>query len=108
MFDYQIFLTVCSFLLGMFVGIRISAPLDDAIHSAPLDDAIHEINTEPKDNGLLGRLIVENARLRVRLDAIELPHATHKYVCTHCSHMFNVGRNQEVFICPACGGSSEN
>jgi len=136
MFDSQIFLTVCSFLLGMFVGIRISAPLDDAIH---------EINTEPKDNGLLGRLIVENtstdpiffstknwepwepepkpeqqdngllgrlivenARLRVRLDAIELPHATYKYVCTHCSHTFNIGRNQEVCICPACGGSSED
>jgi len=67
-----------------------------------------EPKPEQQDNGLLGRLIVENARLRVRLDAIELPHATHKYVCTHCSHMFNVGRNQEVFICPACGGSSEN
>jgi len=75
MFDSQIFLTVCSFLLGMFVGIRISAPLDDAIH---------EINTEPKDNGLLGRLIVENAQLRVRLEA------------------------QEVLICPECGSSFEN
>jgi len=66
------------------------------------------VEPEQQYNGLLGRLIVENARLRVRLDAIELPHATYKYVCTHCSHMFNIGRNQEVCICPACGGSSEN
>ena len=102
--NYFIIATILLGMAAMFFAVWLGALLQHTHTERNLD----QVDSEQKDNGLLGRLIVENAQLRVRLDAIEQPHATYNYVCTHCSHMFPIGRNQEVLICPACGGSCEN